>query len=76
MKTRGQRFYHDYGFDMAGFEGREQVGSALAGFSPLASRQFRAEDTGAHAPAPANFGGEPAVPGSFPALAVWQLESL
>lgn len=27
----GQRFHHDYGFDMAGFEGREQVVSATAG---------------------------------------------
>jgi len=27
----GQRFYHDYGFDMAGFEGREQVVCAAAG---------------------------------------------
>lgn len=27
----GQRFYHDYGFDTAGFEGREQVVCAAAG---------------------------------------------
>lgn len=28
---RGQRFYHDYGFDQAGFEGREEVASATDG---------------------------------------------
>jgi hypothetical protein len=27
----GQRFYHDYGFDMAGFEGKEEVVSATEG---------------------------------------------
>jgi len=27
----GQRFYHDYGFDMAGYEGREEVVSAVEG---------------------------------------------
>jgi hypothetical protein len=27
----GQRFYHDYGFDMAGYEGREEVVSATEG---------------------------------------------
>ena len=27
----GQRFCHDYGFDMAGFEGREEVASATGG---------------------------------------------
>ena len=27
----GQRFYHDYGFDMAGFEGRDEVISAVEG---------------------------------------------
>jgi len=28
---QGQRFYHDYGFDQAGFEGREEVVAATAG---------------------------------------------
>jgi murein DD-endopeptidase MepM/ murein hydrolase activator NlpD len=28
---KGQRFYHDYGFDLAGFEGREEVVSATEG---------------------------------------------
>ena len=27
----GQRFYHDYGFDLAGYEGREEVVSAVEG---------------------------------------------
>ena len=27
----GQRFYHDYGFDLAGYEGREEVGSVVEG---------------------------------------------
>jgi hypothetical protein len=27
----GQRFYHDYGFDQAGFEGREEIFSAVEG---------------------------------------------
>jgi len=28
---KGQRFYHDYGFDMAGYEGREEVVSVVEG---------------------------------------------